>query len=86
LTTDAPHRTTADEVRHHRARGVQAIEMEAAALFAFGRVRRFPVASAVVIDGVATEDGTSRHLDLAAAGKTLRQLLSVSIEFLANES
>jgi uridine phosphorylase len=42
-TTDAPFRETAAAIAHCRARGVLAVEMEAAALYAFARARRQPV-------------------------------------------
>jgi hypothetical protein len=34
VTTDAPYRTTAEEIRVHRAGGARSAEMEAVALFA----------------------------------------------------
>jgi uridine phosphorylase len=85
VTTDAPHRTTPDEVRYHRANGVQTVEMEAAALFAVGRVRRLPVAAAVVVDGAAGEEGNSWRLDLPMAADVLRGLVATTIDFLAKE-
>jgi uridine phosphorylase len=42
-TTDAPFRETAAAIRAARARGLVAVEMEAAALYAFGQARRRPV-------------------------------------------
>jgi uridine phosphorylase len=42
-TTDAPFRETAAAIAHARAAGMLAVEMEAAALYAFGRVRDAPV-------------------------------------------
>ena len=42
-TTDAPFRETAAAIEACRARGVLAVEMEAAALYAFSRARRRPV-------------------------------------------
>jgi len=42
-TTDAPFRETAAAIEACRARGVLAVEMEAAALYAFARARRRPV-------------------------------------------
>jgi uridine phosphorylase len=42
-TTDAPFRETAAAIEACRARGVLALEMEAAALYAFSRARRRPV-------------------------------------------
>jgi uridine phosphorylase len=42
-TTDAPFRETAGAIEHARAAGVLAVEMEAAALYAFARARAGPV-------------------------------------------
>ena len=38
-TTDAPYRETAGQLERHAARGVLAVEMQAASLFAFGAAR-----------------------------------------------
>jgi uridine phosphorylase len=43
-TTDAPYRETEAAIAAARARGVLAVEMEAAALYAFAAARRVPVA------------------------------------------
>ena len=42
-TTDAPFRETASAIDHAKAKGVLAVEMEAAALYAFERARSVPV-------------------------------------------
>jgi len=42
-TTDAPFRETASAIDHAKAKGVLAVEMEAAALYAFARARSVPV-------------------------------------------
>jgi uridine phosphorylase len=42
-TTDAPFRETAEAVEAMRSRGLLAVEMEAAALYAFAAARRKPV-------------------------------------------
>lgn len=42
-TTDAPFRETAAAIDHARAEGILAVEMEAAALYAFAQARRQPV-------------------------------------------
>jgi len=42
-TTDAPFRETARAIDHAKAKGVLAVEMEAAALYAFARARSVPV-------------------------------------------
>lgn len=56
-TTDAPYRETAVELRHFRSRGVLTVDMEASALFVFGRVRRCRTAAAFVVSDVLSEDG-----------------------------
>ena len=38
-TTDAPYRETAEQLELHARRGVLAVEMQAASLFAFGAAR-----------------------------------------------
>jgi purine-nucleoside phosphorylase len=42
-TTDAPFRETVGAIERCRARGILAVEMEAAALYAFAQARRRPV-------------------------------------------
>jgi uridine phosphorylase len=42
-TTDAPFRETADAIRAMKAKGLLAVEMEAAALYAFAKARAKPV-------------------------------------------
>lgn len=42
-TTDAPFRETAEAIEAARAKGILAVEMEAAALYAFARARGVPV-------------------------------------------
>src|SRR5207237_1391862 len=42
-TTDAPFRETAAAIERARARGILAVEMEAAALYAFAEARQKPV-------------------------------------------
>jgi uridine phosphorylase len=42
-TTDAPFRETETEIERHRSAGILAVEMEAAALYAFARATKNPV-------------------------------------------
>jgi uridine phosphorylase len=83
VTTDAPYRTTGEEIRVHRASGARAQEMEAAALFAVGQLRGLPVASAVVIDGVPDDAGTAFRIDNRRAAGVLRELFAATIDWLA---
>jgi hypothetical protein len=57
--------------------------MEAAALFAVGRVRGLLVASAVVIDGVPDDTGTAFRVDNRRAAEVLRELFATTIGWLA---
>jgi uridine phosphorylase len=84
VTTDAPYRTTPEEIRVHRANGVRSLEMEAAALFALGQARGLPVASAVVIDAVPDDTGTAFRIGHQRAAQVLRELFTATIGFLAN--
>lgn len=75
-TTDAPFRETASAIEAARAAGVHAVEMEAAALYAYAEARdRDVVCVAHVTNTMATEgddfekghdNGTGRILDLVA--------------------
>ncbi len=84
VTTDAPARTTAQEIRLHRGNGVRAVEMEASALFALGQARGLPVASAVVIDAVPDDACTAFRIGFQPAADTLRELFAATIAFLSD--
>jgi uridine phosphorylase len=57
-TTDAPYRETPDQLRAWADRGVLAVEMQAASLFAFARARSASVAVlALISNGVDQRDG-----------------------------
>ncbi|TAN59844.1 MAG: uridine phosphorylase, partial [Magnetospirillum sp.] len=57
-TTDAPYRETEEAIAAHRAAGILAVEMEAAALYAFAGARRVPVACfAHVTNAMAQSEG-----------------------------
>ena len=61
-TTDAPYRETVPELRHYRSRGVLTVEMEASAMFLFGRARRVRVASVFVVSDHLTDRGWEPRL------------------------
>jgi uridine phosphorylase len=60
-TTDAPYRETGQELRHYRRRGILTVDMEASAMFIFGRTRRVRTASVFVISDVLTDEGWEPH-------------------------
>ena len=79
-TTDAPFRETADAIEAMKARDLLAVEMEAAALYAFAEARRKPVLCfahvtnrMAVIEGdfeKGEADGTAAALAVIAAAAT----------------
>ncbi|MDO8607853.1 MAG: nucleoside phosphorylase [Phaeospirillum sp.] len=79
-TTDAPYRETEAAIAAHREAGILAVEMEAAALYAFSRARLCPVACFAHVTNTMAQtegdfekgeaDGALEALSLvAAAGK-----------------
>jgi uridine phosphorylase len=71
-TTDAPFRETAAAIERCRAREILAVEMEAAALYAFARVRRQPVLCfAHVTNQMAVAEGDFEKGEAAGASASL---------------
>lgn len=66
-----------------RADGVLNVEMEASAVFAAGSALGVETASALVVDGVAGDDGAWR-LDLIAANAKLQSLFAATLSFLGD--
>ncbi len=78
-TTDAPFRETAAAVRACRARGVLAVEMEAAALYAFARARRRAVVCfAHVTNQMARIEGDFEKGEADGACEALRVLTAAA--------
>lgn len=85
-TTDAPYRETADQLRTWAEKGVLAVEMQAASLFAFARARGAQVAMIALVsngvDQMAGQFDTGGHefrtRVLAAIGRAARAFVSSS--------
>jgi len=60
-TTDAPYRETRSQIDHWAARGVLAVEMQAASLFAFGQARRVPTGLVAHVTNAIDHDGEPFH-------------------------
>jgi nucleoside phosphorylase len=60
-TTDAPYRETHSQIEHWASRGVLAVEMQAAALFAFGQARRVPTGLVAHVTNAIDHDGEPFH-------------------------
>jgi uridine phosphorylase len=80
-TTDAPYRETAEAITRRRAQGILAVEMEAAALYAFGEACRRPVLCLAhvtnqlgCVDGDFEKgDGNGAHSSLALIAAIARR-------------
>lgn len=80
-TTDAPYRETEAAIAAHRQAGILAVEMEAAALYAFSRARNCPLACFAHVTNTMAQsegdfekgeaDGALEALALAAAAARL---------------
>ena len=77
-TTDAPYRETATAIATARTAGVLAVEMEAAALYAFAAARRRPVVCfAHVTNTMARDDGDFEKGEAAGAPASLAVVQAV---------
>lgn len=81
-TTDAIYRETVAELQAHRAAGVLAVEMEAAALMAVCAVRGVEFASAVCISDLLDESGWLARFDAPVVTAALDQLFESAVETL----
>jgi uridine phosphorylase len=78
-TTDAPFRETATAIERGRALGILAVEMEAAALYAFARARGKPVLClAHVTNQMAVEAGDFEKGEADGAHASLRVIAAVA--------
>jgi len=56
-TTDAPYRETREKIRRYRTEGVLGVEMEMAAVFAFGRARGVSTGAMLLVSDKVGEEG-----------------------------
>lgn len=63
-TVEFPYAETGAEVMEYRNAGIVTVEMEAAALFALAKVRRFNAAAVFTISDILREDGWSGMQDI----------------------
>jgi uridine phosphorylase len=86
-TTDAPFRETAGAIERCRERGILAVEMEAAALYAFARARRKPVLClAHVTNQMAVSGGDFEKGEADGAYDSLNVISAVAQAWRALES
>ena len=78
-TTDAPFRETAPAIERCRARGILAVEMEAAALYAFAKARgRSVLCLAHVTNQMAVVDGDFEKGEADGAAASLRVIEAIA--------
>jgi purine-nucleoside phosphorylase len=78
-TTDAPFRETADAIGAAQAAGILAVEMEAAALYAFSQARRKPVLClAHVTNQMAVDGGDFEKGEAGGAYASLAVIAAVA--------
>ena len=75
-TTDAPYRETAEQLRFWEDRGVLAVEMQAASLFAFARARGAPVAIVALVSNSVEQ--VTGHFDTGGDGFRVNVLAAVA--------
>lgn len=84
-TTDAPFRETERAIAAARAQGCLAVEMEAAALYAFGTACRRPVVCvAQVTNAMGRDEGDFEKGEADGAADALRVLAAAACAFLAD--
>ena len=82
-TTDAVYRETVAELEAHRAAGVWAVEMEAAALMAVCELRDAAFASAVCVSDVLSEEGWEARFSAPVVRDALDRLFHAAVDTLS---
>ncbi len=86
-TTDAPFRETSLAVEHAGSAGIVAVEMEAAALYAFAQARRKPVVCfAHVTNRIGNVEGDFTKGDAAGSREALQVVAATAKAWLGNAS
>ncbi len=85
-TTDAPYRETAEEVRSLQSEGVLTVEMEAAALFALGKVRGVSTAALIVVGDSLADLRWRATTDIDAVERGLETAYLAALEALAGDA
>lgn len=86
-TTDAPFRETAAVIERSRARGILAVEMEAAALYAFAQARQKPVLClAHVTNRMAVDGGDFEKGEAGGAHASLAVIATIARAWRERES
>lgn len=84
-STDAAYRETREEIEHFSGKGVQAVDMESAGLFALGQVQQVQTASIFVVGHNLVGPQWSAPSDLRALHLRFKLLLNVLIDVLSEK-
>lgn len=82
-TTDAPYRETVDAIAHAESLGIVAVEMEAAALYAFAAVRAFDVICIAHVTNTMATDGDDFEKGEADGAHDALEVVAAVIERLS---
>jgi uridine phosphorylase len=85
-TTDAPYRETLEAIGAARAEGILAVEMEAAALYAFGEARRKPVLCFAHVTNQMGQSGDFEKGETNGATASLALIRAIGEAYLASRS
>ncbi len=80
-TVEFPYAETIDEVRAYRDARIITVEMEAAALFALAKVRRFNAAAVFTISDILSDEGWSGMRDISEGLGKLTRVARIFSEF-----
>ncbi|HXF84379.1 MAG TPA: nucleoside phosphorylase [Anaerolineales bacterium] len=83
-TTDAPYRETREEVKQYQSEGIKTVEMEIAALYALGQVRRVEAASIVVVGDSLAKLRWQAPADVRPIERSLEMVYRAAIDALNN--
>ena len=81
-TTDAPYRETPEKIRRYCGEDVLAVEMEMAAVFAFGRARGISTGAVLLVSDEVREEGWKIGFFSAELQSTRKQAIELLIHHL----
>ena len=82
-TLDSMYRETIDEIRHYEQEGIDAVEMEAASMFAVAQFRNVKLASLFVVSDLVTFEKWEEHLHATDTTNAIFQTVAVAKTILA---
>jgi len=81
-TTDAPYRETPEKIGRYREEGVLAVEMEMAAVFAFGRARGISIGAILLVSDEVREEGWNIGFFSTEIQSTRKRVIDLFVDHL----